>query len=196
MKHYTSRRVRRGESRSVSSLVEDLFAKYMHEIADKKFNILVVPVLSFKIGGKAFVMKPDLCLTYNRRVTAFYDLKMDLGYKRTKFYQNCNSYEDKIKLIRGKVCSITDGKTKRRTDTLLISKTLKYHVVVISDGNIKKEDFKDIERDFKKLSLSKLYVLTEDCHPNTYKYKTPDEVLDNIKIRKNDFEGINKTCVT
>ena len=125
---------------------------------------------------------------------AFFDLKMDLGYKRNKFVDNCKKNDMMIQKIRGKQCKFKDGIDKSLPENYLtISRELKYHVVVISSGNIKQDDFNKNEKDFKGLKNSCLYILTTDLHPNTYG-KEQDEVLNQIKINMNEFEKLGKIC--
>lgn len=195
---YGNRRIKRGESRSISSLVEDLFAKYLHEVINKKYDILISPILTFSFkpeGGKRNLsMKPDICLTNNAKAYAFFDLKMDLGYKRSEFVGNCKKNDEKIQKIKGKQCNFKDGQDKNKpTNTLTIAKSLKYHIIVISTKNIKNDDFRENKEKFKTLKNSSLYVLTTGLHPNTYG-KDQDEILNEIKINSNEFNRLDKFC--
>jgi len=195
---FEHRRIKRGESRGISSLVEDLFAKYLLEVVDNKYDILISPILSFDFKledkKKNLIMKPDICLASESKAFAFFDLKMDLGYKRKEFVDNCKKNDEIIQKIRGKQCKFKDGIDKSLPENYLtISRELKYHVVVISSGNIKQDDFNKNEKDFKGLKNSCLYILTTDLHPNTYG-KEQDEVLNQIKINTNEFEKLGKIC--
>lgn len=139
-------------------------------------------------------MKPDICLASENKAFAFFDLKLDLGYKRKEFVENCKKNDKIIQKIKGKQCKYKDGIDKNLPENYLtIPRELKYHVVIISRGNIKKDDFSKNEKDFTGLKNSCLYILTSDLHPNTYG-KKQDEVLSQIKINMNDFEKLSNIC--
>ena len=101
---FEHKRIKRGESRGISSLVEDLFAKYLLGVVDKKYDILISPILSFDFKledkKKNLIMKPDICLASGCKAFAFFDLKMDLGYKRKEFVDNCKKNAEKIVTIQ------------------------------------------------------------------------------------------------
>ncbi|GBD98151.1 hypothetical protein BMS3Abin07_00159 [bacterium BMS3Abin07] len=192
------RRIKRGESRSISSLVEDLFAKYLLGVVDNKYDILISPILSFdfKLADRKrnLIMKPDICLASSGKAYAFFDLKMDLGYKRKEFIDNCRRNDKIIQQIKGKQCKFNDGLDKSLPkNNLTISKRLKYHIVVISAENIKSDDFRKNTKNFKTLKSSSIYVLTTGLHPNTYG-KEQNEILNEIKINMTDFKKLHRIC--
>lgn len=186
---YKSPRIKRGESRPVPSQVEDLFAKYLDGIVPENIEILVAPIITFKINNKDSTIKPDICLLRNNVAFAFYDLKMDLGYKRNEFFPNCEKYYMRMGELKSIVCQTKDGisKNKRKIN---ISKSIRYYVPVISNGNISKSAMNDIVRKFKKLKNSKLYILSTGKHPNTY-HVSKKQALEGIIINENEFKKLD-----
>jgi hypothetical protein len=182
--HYVDEKIRRGRSHSISSIAEDLLASYLI-YADKEIDLIYIdqPV-HVHDTVKSFI--PDIVIVRNDIITAFLDLKMDLGYKREGLIDLCEKDSNLLKLVRNKSCTLNDGQTKIKR-TFTISKSAIYDIVVISNKNIAKDKFEQ------QINGSKLYekdvavhVLTEKEHPNTYGL-TPEELLERIQINEPAF---------
>jgi hypothetical protein len=196
---FSSKLLSRGTSHSISSKAEDLFGCY---IADKirktsKFNIVVDPQILFedknlknKNKTRSLLIRPDVALINNKIATCFFDVKMDLGYKRNDFIIQAKEREAQLSLIRGKDAYYNDGKSKNKDSKLniKISDKIKLIYVVISDGNINKEHSKKIINDINKLKNVEIYLLSlghlniYDDDPkytiNTEDFNEVDKILD------------------
>lgn len=52
------------------------------------------------------------------------------------------------------------------------------------------ERLRSIKKEFKRLRASRLYILTEDVHPNNYIFPSIRETLARIRIRDEDFDRL------
>jgi hypothetical protein len=175
-------RITRGRSHSISSYVEDLFANFLAENLGKYEFFIDQPV---SVKGRRNAIYPDVAIVSDGKIVNLVDLKMDLGWNRKGFIQFCKDKETLITDIRGKSCKIKDGITKKSRD-LEIDSNLKYHVVIVNDGNITKEQMKQNIEGTKGLDNVCVYLLSAEQHPNTYE----EEKLKNIKIKTDQFDKL------
>ena len=91
---YADSKISRGRSHSISSVVEDLFASYLI-LSDKEIDNVLVDQPVFVEGVKS-TFYPDITIIRNGEITAFIDLKMDLGWKRDGLKELCEKREKEI----------------------------------------------------------------------------------------------------
>jgi len=164
----------RGTSHSISSLAEDLFAKYCADLLERnsRTQVLIDPQISFKISGlknksgkRPLLVRPDICFLKDNEVTKIFDIKTDLGYKRKEIINQAGDLKKLVSKIKGKNATVNLENEERK---IRISKTLQEFIVVVSgaenSGNIK-ETKAIIQRKHKIIML----ILAEGDHLNTYK---------------------------
>lgn len=186
---YIDERISRGRSRSISSIVEDLFAYYLLINNPSIDQILVDQHI--KVAGQK-VFYPDISVVRNGVITAFFDLKMDLGFMRDKLSKLCEDDANFLKNIQGKQCTFNDGKNKDSSE-LTISENAIYDIVVISNQNISESQLKEqtdaVKADPKLFKNVEIHILTGDKHPNEYGIE-PNKLMELIKINKESFDEI------
>lgn len=180
---YRHKRILRGESHSISSQSEDLFALLLASYLKEEL-LYVNQQLSIadESGSIIFKSKPDVLVMKDDRALNFIDLKMDLGYTRKKFGDFCIQKNDLMRKIQGQAFRTKNGKTKEVIDGI-IDKQCKYHIPVISDCNIDKKNLKAIIEIVEKLEFVSIYFLTSGKHLNNY----DADMLDGVKINYSEF---------
>jgi len=187
----------RGTSHTISSLTEDLFGCYCTEKISTPNNhiIHIDPQLSFsgtvlknKSERRPLLIRPDIVFTKNGIANCMFDIKTDLGYKRTELFNQAKERNDQIDLIRNREASSNDGKTKEKT-AIKFSTDLKFIFVVISQGNISKGVQDDFISKIRELKYVEIYLLTTGDHLNSY-HNNP-----NWEINKTDFDELDKTII-
>lgn len=181
---YADSKISRGRSHSISSVVEDLFANYLI-LSDTKIDKILVDQPVFVEGVKS-TFYPDITVIRNGKISAFFDLKMDLGWNRNGLSRLCEKDKKLIEDIRSKSCTFKDGSTKE-PGTYEISDSAVYDIVIISDQNIAKPK---LDAQLKEAELLtdyvKVHILSKNEHPNTYGL-APNELLAKIEIQENAF---------
>lgn len=171
-----SQSLTRGTSHSISSLVEDLFGCYCAEKINNSSDVTIYidPQLSFrgtnlknKSGKKSLLIRPDIAIEKNGTINCMFDLKTDLGYKRNELYKQAQERDNQIEAIKKSSAKNKDGETKNQKE-LNFSENLKYIFVIISQGNIKKNNLDDHIRQIRLLNNVEIYLLTTGDHLNTY----------------------------
>jgi len=172
-----NKKIKRGTSHSISSLMEDLLGVYCAERINnsEQMQIYIDPPLSFKdtdlknkSQNKALLFRPDICIINSPETTSFIDVKTDLGYKRKKIIEQVIEKNRLIKSISGKTCRIKDGITKE-SERIRIGENIKLLYVIISNRNISKKSLNNVIEEFKKLEHIDISILMNGDHPNTYK---------------------------
>ncbi len=178
-------RIKRGTNHTISSIAEDIFAKYVEDKISKTREVWVDPQITVKSlkngsGKRALLFRPDVCV-YNpkeRVIEKIFDLKMDLGYKRKEFVKQAR--KNAVLLNR-----ITQRKAKCKLNggyDLTFLPGLECNFIVISDRNISKSDYKKVESYFRKTKREKLFTLIKG-HLN--------HIEKGFEIRKNDFKRLD-----
>ena len=184
---YADQKIRRGRSHSISSIAEDLFASYLI-LNDPTIDLVYVDQ-PITVPGRLKSFAPDIVIVRNNIITAFLDLKMDLGYKRDGLIALCKKDQELLLLIRGHECAIKDGVTKERK-IFSISPSAIYDLVIISGRNISKQKLMtQLEGASVYAGDVKVHVLTDNEHPNTYGVE-PGLLLKRIKIHSSAFEDL------
>lgn len=175
--------IKRGRSHSISSHTEDLFAAFLAENLGKYKYFIDQPIT---IQGKKNAIYPDIAIVDdNNRIVNLLDLKMDLGFNRKGFVDFCMNKESLIEEIRNKSCHLKDGVTKE-DEFLELDENIKYHVVIISDTNISREQLNENLEGTRSLKNVCVYCLTSNEHPNTYKKNKSM----NIKVNTKEFDKL------
>jgi hypothetical protein len=182
-------KITRGTSHSISSLSEDVFAKYISDLISDDYEIWIDPQISVTnirntSGKRVKTFRPDICV-YNKnkkKVDLIFDLKMDLGYKRNEFINYSNKRYEEINEIRQQEGTWNKNDSKLQ---FTFSESLQWNYVVLSEGNITKEQMQIIKDYFKGSKYSKLSILSSGEHLNSYK-KNPI-----FTINKKAFSEIN-----
>ena len=183
-----NRLVRRGRSHAVSSKTEDLLADFLVKNDKKIEKIYVDQPITILDRGKKWNIYPDLLIIKKGKITAFMDLKMDLGFARNKLYSICLQHNKNLLRMRGNRISLKDGLTKEYIEYRVSSKAT-YDVVIISSRNINKDQLNIHINRVKRIGNStKVFVLV-DGHPNEYNKKI-DVVMKKISIRFAEFERL------
>jgi hypothetical protein len=186
---YIDAKIRRGRSHSISSIAEDLFASYLLS-ADKTIDFILVdqPV---HVPDTKTTFYPDITIVRNSQITAFLDLKMDLGWKRRGLVDLCRKDQALMQAIRGSECIFKDGETKERK-SYPISDSAVYDIVVVSGENIAQKLLDDQLAEAGQYAEDvMIHILTTNEHPNTYGY-TPEALMEKIRIEHDAFVRISE----
>lgn len=92
-----------------------------------------------------------------------FDLKTDLGYKRTELFNQAKERDYQVEVIRKSTANCNDGKTKVQK-FLNFSDNLIFIYIVISQGNISKTTQVNFIKQIKQLSNVEIYLLTIGDH--------------------------------
>ena len=188
------KRIKRGTSRSISSIAEDLFASYLEPMLPRDYEIWIDPQITIKnlknkSGKRSFLFRPDICIISckTNRIEMIFDIKMDLGYKRNKFIQQV---EDRIIELNKIIKHTAKCSLKEKDDELTFSNTLKWNYVVLSEHNITTEQYDKVKRWFANTEKAALFTLSRGEHLNTYS--------DDLELHPNhdDFKRIATSIET
>lgn len=175
------KRVFRGESRSISSYVEDLFAKYLIEKLPPDTNLFINQIISSGSKSKRIRIKPDIMIVRDDEIKAIIDLKMDLGYNRKEFPKFWKKKDAQISSIHGMTFSFYKKNEIEKTHSeISFSQKAKLFFIVISDGNMKEKYSTAIKKYKGKMKFSDIYFLLEGIHPND-----PEITLKQLRRRNN-----------
>ncbi len=184
---YPDKKIHRGRSISISSVSEDLLASFLLK-NDKTIGAIYVDQ-PIHVPDVVKIFIPDVVIVRGSTITAFLDLKMDLGYKRYGLVDLCRKDQELLKKVRGKECSLTDGHTKEK-HRFTVSKEAIYDIVVISSGNIGKKILESQLNESNQFNKDvAVHVLTDGYHPNTYGL-TLKELMKHIEINEDSFRNI------
>ncbi|SDM65975.1 hypothetical protein [Kriegella aquimaris] len=156
--------IQRGMAHSISGHVEDLFALYVaKKINSTELTYYVDKVISFREmdGSKAISFKPDLMIVNNENVmTHYFDLKTDLGWNRylKDYVTKKHNFIEKLKQRNKAWINLKNQKAR----DVVVSDTLKYHMVVVYGGNINAKTMQENNQIVMALDNVKLDVLYHD----------------------------------
>lgn len=182
------KKISRGRSRSVSSVAEDLFAYYLIKNDSAIENIFVDQSIYFADAKKSIY--PDITVVKNGIVTAFIDLKMDMGWKRNELLNLCKKHGQTVTYAKGGRCRLKDGQTKEAKE-LKVSKSVSYSIVIISRRNSGNQ-LDTLRAGAKKLKPSVETFLLCDSpkyHPNQYGIK-PKALVQNLEVDTTEFNRL------
>ncbi len=180
------KRILRGESHSISSQSEDLFALLLASYLKEEL-LYVNQQLSIvdESGCCVCKSKPDVLIMKDDIALNFIDLKMDLGYNRKKFADFCIQKQEIMKIIHEQSFKTKNGKTKEVLHGV-IDKKCKYHIPVITDCNIDKKNLQIIIDTVENLEFVEIYFLTSGKHLNNY----DADMLDGVEINYLEFKRL------
>ncbi len=176
--HVTQNQVMRATNRSISHLFEDLFAAYCANLLpkDESLLILIDPQISFTISGlrnhndtRPLLFRPDVCFLKCGVVTKVFEVKTDIGYKRTTFNDYAKELATTIGRIKGLECTITVNGDKKFVS---ISKSLE-HVIIILNGAENSGNIEEAKKLIKEQYGINLLTLSNGMHLNN-KFETCD----------------------
>jgi hypothetical protein len=182
--NFPNKNITRARSHTASSKVEDLFAYFFSNLTNQE--IIIDKPISVILDEKRKTFYPDLSLKKNNIITNFYDIKMDLGWKRAEFPKYCVDKSEIMKQIRNQ-------KVDFWGEQLEIDSNAKYEILIVSQLNISK---KILEKNLQLIENEKIdpqvgiYFLTSDVHPN---HGDSTFAKENIKINQNEFDELLKT---
>ena len=185
--------IRRGRSHSISSKAEDFLSEYLVR-ADATLELVYVdqPIsLPAHLAGtsKAIQRYPDLVLVRNNTVETLIDLKMDLGWARTKMSEFCEKHTDTLNFFAGKTGRLKDGQTKE-AHNFEFSTNLRYVIVVISGQNINQKSLQQQLEIVKKFEPRvTVLILSNGKHPNSYE-SDPLGTLSQMNIQLEAFRAL------
>ena len=186
--------VKRGKSRSISGLSEDVFTYFLAVNLIEDYEFYTDQNITFDKTIPLKSIRPDITLVKNDTVRDILDIKMDLGWKRDEFGKFCYELNEKVLSIRGKKGKIKplnlDGISTTQK-LLKLSEDLIFHIVLISKLNISKEKLKkhlDFIKNSKLMNIE-VYILSSEVHPNAYG-KYIEDVVNAINVQEEEFERL------
>jgi hypothetical protein len=184
---FESPNIFRGRSSSVSSGLEDLFT---HFIAINNPNICNYFIdQPMKFVGEKNIKYPDIVIQHqDGGIEHLVDMKADLGWNRHGMIEFCKEWEDRIEALKGTETSFKNGRSKQIVRGKF-SEKLKYHIVVVSKENSGKKILDDHEKVIKDFKNVRLYILSDQIHPNDYKF-CKEDILERINIKVDEFERL------
>lgn len=187
--HQVNEKIRRGRSHSISSITEDLFAYYLISNDPSIEMVYVDQPINLKSAKRQIY--PDVAIVRNGVLTAFIDLKMDIGWNRDGLFELCEKHQHSVQQARGTECQIRDGETKELR-TLAISDDINYCVVMISRTNINPVTLDRQLEEVKVLSPDvEVFVLCTTGHPNAYGME-PEDIVEGLGIDVLEFERLKE----
>lgn len=164
---FKDEKITRGRSHTISSKLEDLFAKYLVDNIPGVQNILIDQPISVQGMNTTY---PDISIISNNQIVAFCDLKTDLGWNRNGLESLSDRNINYLKKVRGLKCRYKDGNSKIMRE-IEISKNVIYDIAVLSDKNISRAVLSGhIEKVHTIGDIARIYILTKGVHPNDYRF--------------------------
>ena len=178
----------RGMAHSIAGNVEDLFALYVaKKNRSTELTYYVDKVISFREedGAKATSFKPDLMIVNNDNVmTHYFDLKTNLGWNRylEDYVIKKHSFIEKLKKRKKAWINLKDNETI----DVVVSDTLKYHMVVVYGGNINKEAMEENKLIIDGLDNVMIDVLYHDLKGDGFEidHRAFDNIHNSITTKK------------
>jgi len=182
-------KVTRGRSRSISSDLEDLFALFLvnkiqcdHIYVDQPIAIL----------EQRQPRCPDITIARDNQLTAFCDLKTDMGWDRKGLGPLCRRHYQWLHEARGKTARLNEKKGAAKTGkSYEVSKRATYSVVILHEHNVKADLLRnDISAVRKQLGPDlDVFILTRGGHPNAYNIGAR-ELRKTIHLRHDDLRAL------
>jgi hypothetical protein len=135
--HNGSKKIIRCTNRSISDLIEEMFADYVARCFLKTTQDQILINQSIKIQNKT--RRPDLiwCSETNasseRKVRAIFEIKTDMGFSRDKSEILPKFLAMQTKTLKGK--SIKVARKHRAPETLIFPDSLQFFLILISQEN-------------------------------------------------------------
>ena len=149
-------------------------------------EIFIEKSFSFQLNGKKKSIRPDITIKRENLVTNFFDVKMDLGWKRSEFADYCVEKSKIIKEMRGQQVDFWKGYP------VLLNDELKYEIIIISKENISKEILNKNLDKIREANIDNevpIYFLTNKVHPN---HGDSQFARDNIEINDEQLNELRE----
>jgi hypothetical protein len=159
--------IKRGVKKTISGKAEDLFALFIATRLDD-------PELEFWVEGQLQLgfesqqkskTKPDLIIIRDGRITHLFELKTDMGYKRT--FHTTKGFSE----LQERIGRLRNGQFEEATLNgipIRVDENLSMHFVVISEINHgRKDNILGMKKAFDALDGVNLYYLSKGTHPNS-----------------------------
>lgn len=182
---YQHDRIFRGEGRSISSEMEDLFASFLIDKLPTNTSLFINQTITTGTKETRIRIKPDIVVVRDNTIKSIIDLKMDLGYKRNEFGEFWDARDSQMSELYNKVFSL--NKKDKGVETkleLVFSKNAKLFFIVVSDKNINEAQLGEIKSRIGKKINSEVYFLFEGVHPNSTKTSIDELILNVAKTEK------------
>jgi len=180
----------RGTSHSVSSVFEDLLARYCYDRIKRirGIRIIVDPQISFPksrlrnpSGKRPKLVRPDICIFKDDKAVIFFYLNLDIGQQRNDFYKQARKARILEQKIAGKLA-------KTKNFHFSISKNIQFIHVIASEANAKREILGKTKKAFKKYGIP-LCILISGVGPNDR--ISDKEFYNKLKINTSTFKYID-----
>lgn len=183
--------IKRGRSASISSKLEDLTALFIALNNPNNCSYYTDQPIKFEGSTTKY---PDIVIQEkNGEIKNLIDVKTDIGWNREGMLSVCSEWENRIQKIKGTNTKFKLGSNKELKEGSF-SKSLKYHILVISKINSGKRiesEHKKVMTNMKNISL---YILSDALHPNNYSFSIQETLL-RIKINEPEFERLFKSII-
>lgn len=188
---YGDAKILRGRSHSVSAVTEDLFASFLLRNDPAIDMIYVDQPMRFESVAKQIY--PDIVIVKDGVITAFVDIKMDLGWKRDGLYDLCKKHQEIILRVKGVEAHLKDGRTKKSI-SLRTSQNVSYNVVIVSRTNIGAARLRNQLQQIESLKPDvDVFVLCDSRKPlNSYAIVEPGMLVDALELNPIEFERLKK----
>lgn len=176
----------RGVSRSISGLVEDLFALFVaRRLGDDSLEFIIDKTMSIEtLDGKNISFRPDLAIVREGVITHIFDMKMDMGYKR-RFHETPEfvKEEKKMSILRnGEYKKITYKSNGNKVE-LRTHKNIINQIVVISEKNEGRSTNRtDLIEAISHLDWINIYYLSGNVHPNRGKRSVKETIINEARF--------------
>jgi hypothetical protein len=184
---YYNPNIKRGRSSSISSELEDLTALFIALNNPNQCSYFTDQPMKFLGNTTKY---PDIVIQEEDTgiIRNLIDVKADIGWNRHGMYSFCEEWDRIIESVKGTPTTFKQGIDKTQ-NIGKFSDQLKYHVLVISKINSGKEIENDLIKVKNNLSNVCLYILSDNIHPNNYKYSL-SETIEKIIIHNNEFQRL------
>lgn len=184
---FPSKNIIRARSHTTSSDVEDLIAYFFSKLTDAE--IIIDKPFSVQISGKRKTIYPDIAIKRGDKIVNFFDVKMDLGWKRFEFPNYCIEKSKMIKEIRGQQVDFWGY-------PILLGDELKYEIIVISKLNITEKMMRENMTEIEEADIKDevpIYFLTNKIHPN---HGDSQYAKDNIEVNDEELNKLREKIKT
>ena len=186
----------RGTAHTISSLTEDIVAKYIADLTEVSRLIwidpqITVPTLTNASGKRKLLFRPDLAIfnTKKNTIEMVFDIKMDLGYKRNEFVTQVTASTNRLEKIKSEkgFCNLNDKRVE-----FTFTESLRWNYIVVSPGNISERKFAETIKAIRNDNLANIFILVNKGHLNVpqYNYEKNINSKDFALLKKEIREAI------
>ena len=174
--------IERGRSKSISSDLEDLTALFIAKNNPRRCTYYTDQPMKF-LGFKNRKY-PDIAIKNSDDVFEnLVDMKTDMGWSRNRLHSFCEEWDGIVEGIKGAETELNRGSDKK-IQKGIFSKSVKFHVAVITRVNSGKHIDSDLKR-VNKMKNVRLYFFSDLFHPNEYHFSV-DEAMERIRVDEDE----------